>query len=290
VAGSADTQITDLAVDDHACLTFGDPEEQFDLTAAFVRDGLAGGLKVMWLSDENPEQVLAALALRGIATCSAAAAGQMIAAAWEGSVLSGHAFAAGQAMDWLDGQMTACRRQGFPGLRIAVDMGWALRPVTGIEQLPQFEESVAAALAGSAVAMLCEYDRERFDPVTLAAVAAFHTRSVAAATYHADAVLRICRQYAPPGIRLAGEIDYQAEEPLALALAEAIRLDGDITINMAGLTFVDASCARMITDALRGLDGARTAVLQCHPMIAARFTLLGTHNLPGLSLVIAHDP
>jgi hypothetical protein len=84
VAGSADTQITDLAVDDHACLTFGDPEEQFDLTAAFVRDGLAGGLKVMWLSDENPEQVLAALALRGIATCSAAAAGQMIAAAWEG--------------------------------------------------------------------------------------------------------------------------------------------------------------------------------------------------------------
>jgi hypothetical protein len=76
VAGSADTQITDLAVDDHACLTFGDPEEQFDLTAAFVRDGLAGGLKVMWLSDENPEQVLAALALRGIATCSAAAAGR----------------------------------------------------------------------------------------------------------------------------------------------------------------------------------------------------------------------
>ena len=69
---------------------------------------------------------------------------------------------------------------------------------------------MAAALAGTAVSMLCQYDRERFDPVTLASVAAFHTRSVAAATYHADAVLRICRQYAPPGIRLAGEIDYQA--------------------------------------------------------------------------------
>ena len=80
--------------------------------------------------------------------------------------------------------------------------------------------------------MLCQYDRDRFDPVTLASVAAFHTRSVATATYHADAVLRICRQYAPPGIRLAGEIDYQAEEPLALALAEAVRLDGDMTVNM----------------------------------------------------------
>ena len=110
------------------------------------------------------------------------------------------------------------------------------------------------------------------------------------ATYHADALLRICRQYAPPGIRLAGELDYQAEEPLTLALAEAIRLDGDITINMAGLTFIDASCARMITDVLRGLDATRTAALQCHPLIAARFTLLGAHNLPGVSLVIAHDP
>lgn len=290
MAGSAGTQITDLTADDHACLTFGDREEQFDLTAAFVRDGLAGGLKVMWLSDGDPEQALAALVRRGIAAGPAAAAGQMIAAAWEGSVLSGHAFAAGRAMDWLAGQMAACRRQGFPGLRIAVDMGWALRPVPGLEQLPQFEKSVAATLAGSAVAMLCEYDRERFDPVTLATVAAFHTRSVAAATYHADAVLRICRQYAPPGIRLAGEIDYQAEEPLAQALAEAIRLDGEITLNMAGLTFIDASCARMITDALRGLDADRTAVLQCHPMISARFLLLGAHNLPGVRLMIAHAP
>jgi hypothetical protein len=112
-------------------------------------------------------------------------------------------------------------------------MSWAQRPLAGIEQLPDFEAGIANALAGTTVAVLCQYDRERFDPVTLASVAAYHTRSVAAATYHADAVLRICRQYAPPGIRLAGEIDYQAEEPLALALAEAIRLDGDLTINLA---------------------------------------------------------
>jgi len=82
---------------------------------------------------------------------------------------------------------------------------------------------MAAALAGTTASVLCQYDRERFDPVTLATVAPFHTRSVAAATYYADALLRICRQYAPPGIRVAGEIDYRREEPLALALAEAIR-------------------------------------------------------------------
>jgi anti-anti-sigma regulatory factor len=289
VAGGADAQITDLTASDHACLTFGEAAELIDLTAAFVRDGLTGGLKVIWLSDGTPAQAVAELARRGIAIEPAVAQGQMTAAAWEGSLLSGQAFAADHAMQWLTGQMTASRSEGFAGLRVAMDMSWALRPVTGIEQLPKFEECIAAALAGTTASVLCQYDRDRFDPVTLASIAAFHTRSVAAATYHADAVLRICRQYAPSGIRLAGEIDYQAEEPLALALTEAIRLDGDITINMADLTFIDVPCARMITDALRGLDASRAAVLVCHPAIAARFALLGTPDLPGVSLVIAHD-
>ena len=133
--------------------------------------------------------------------------------------------------------------------------------------------------------MLCQYDRDRFDPVTLASVAAFHTRSVTAATYHADAVLRICRQYAPPGIRIAGEIDYQAEEPLALALAEAVRLEGDITVNMAALVFIDVFCARMIADTARMLADSRTVVLQCLPEVAAGFARLGIEGLPGVRLV-----
>lgn len=100
---------------------------------------------------------------------------------------------------------------------------------------------------------------------------------------------QICRQYAPPGIRLAGEMDYRAEEPLALALTEAIRLDGDITVNMADLTFIDASCIRMILDAARGLATPRKTVLQCHRGLAARFVLSGAADVPGVSLVTVHD-
>src|ERR1700746_1714563 len=99
--GGADGQITDLAVNDHACLTFGDPEELLDLTAAFVRDGLSGGLKGIWLSEGTTAQAVAELARRGIAVESAVAGGQMTAAAWEGSLLSGRAFTADHAMGWL---------------------------------------------------------------------------------------------------------------------------------------------------------------------------------------------
>jgi anti-anti-sigma regulatory factor len=283
---SADTQITDLTVNDHACLTFGESEELFDLTAAFVRDGLAGGLKVIWLSDASPDRATAELARRGIAVDAALASGQLAAVGCEGRLLAGQVFSASQAMSWLVREVEAC---GQAGLRLAVDMSWALRPVTGVEQLPEFEEKVAAATAGTTVSVLCQYDRERFDPVTLASVAAFHTRSVAAATYHADVMLRICRQYAPPGIRLAGELDYQASEVLALALSEAIRLDGDVTVNLVPLAFIDATCARMILDAARGLNPPRRMILRSRPGLAARFVLLGAADIPGVSLVSVHD-
>jgi anti-anti-sigma regulatory factor len=289
MAADASAQITDLTVDDHACLTFGEAEELFDLTAAYVRDGLAGGLKVMWLSDAGPGLAVSELSRRGIAVEAAMAAGQMTAAGFEGRLLSGQVFSADAAIGWLTRQVASSRELGFPGLRVAVDMSWALRPVTGIEQLPEFEEGVAAALSGTTASVLCQYDRDRFDPVTLASVAAFHTRSVTAATYHADAVLRICRQYAPPGIRIAGEIDYQAEEPLALALAEAVRLDGDITVNMSALAFIDAFCARMIADTARMLAGSRIVILQCLPEVAAGFARLGLEGLAGVRLVTASE-
>jgi len=282
----ADTQVTDLTGNDHACLTFGEPEDLFDLTAAFVRDGLDGGLKVLWLSAATPDRATAELARRGVAVEPALATGQLAAVGFEGRLLAGQVFSAGQALAWLTREMEA---SGDRGLRLAVDMSWALGPVTGVEQLPEFEEKVAAAVAGTTVSVLCQYDRERFDPVTLASVAAFHTRSVAAATYHADVMLRICRQYAPPGIRLAGELDYQATESLALALTEAIRLDGDVTVNMAPLAFIDVPCARMILDAARGLNLPRRMILRCRPSLAARFVLLGATDIPAVSLVSADD-
>lgn len=66
MAADASAQITELTVDDHACLTFGEAEELFDLTGAFVRDGLDAGLKVMWLSDAGPGPAVAELSRRGI--------------------------------------------------------------------------------------------------------------------------------------------------------------------------------------------------------------------------------
>ncbi|MEV0383160.1 MEDS domain-containing protein [Nonomuraea sp. NPDC050643] len=269
---------------DHACLTFGESEELLDLTAAFVRDGLAEGQRVVWLAEE-PQRRLAELGRRGIVAGEATAAGRMIIMTCQEGLLDGQAFAVEHAMRWFHTELARSADAGYPGLRVALDMSWALQPVSGIEQLPAFEEEIAATLAGTNAAVLCQYDRARFDPITLASISGFHTRSVAAATYHHDPLLRICRQYAPPGIRLAGQLDRTAESALGLALSEAIRLDGDITVNMAELSFIDLYCARMIIDAARSLSPSRLAVLRCSPPISSRFHLLGASAVPGVDLV-----
>ncbi|TDD38987.1 hypothetical protein E1286_35795 [Nonomuraea terrae] len=288
VTVGAETQITDLTIRDHACLTFGEPEELLDLTAAFVRDGLAEGQRVVWLAEE-PRRRLAELARRGVAPRETVSAGRMVVMACQGALLDGQAFAVERAMRWFRDQMAHTSGEGYPGLRVALDMSWALQPMAGIEQLPAFEEKIAATLAGTSTAVLCQYDRVRFDPVTLASVSGYHTRSVAAATYHHDALLRICRQYAPPGIRLAGQLDRGAEAALGLALSEAIRLDGDITVTMGELSFVDLYCARMIMDAARSLSPPRSVTLHCNPSISSRFLLLGAGTAPGISLVTVDD-
>jgi anti-anti-sigma regulatory factor len=305
VSVEASADITDLTVHDHACLTFGEAEELADLTAAFVRDGLTGGSRVVWLSD-TPHEAAAELDRRGFGSAAVPAHGT--AAGGNGPITvvdckecltAGEAFEVERAVGWLREQVAMTERQGYDGLRIALDMGWALRPIAGIEQLPVFEQKIAALVGeraeraargreaaggADALSVLCQYDRDRFDPVTLASVTPFHTHSVAAATYHDDELLRICRQYAPPGIRIAGQIDVQAQEPLALALAEAIRVDGDITVNMAELAFIDVSTTRMILETARSIGSSRRMVLLCDPAIESRFVILGAAELPNVDM------
>jgi hypothetical protein len=134
------------------------------------------------------------------------------------------------------------------------------------------------SIEGGAAAPVSAYTQ-----VTEILIAPFHSHAVAAATYYDDPVLRMCRQYVPPGIRLVGEMDFLAAE--ALALGEAIHIDGDITINMADLSFIDASSIRMVTGAAASLDPSRTVVLRCPPAIEARFAQLGAGRLPQVSMV-----
>jgi len=114
VTASAGVQVTELGAEDHACLTFDESEEVFDLTAAFVRDGLSAGLNVVWLSDVGPGQAAGELGRRGVPVEPALACGQMTAAGWDGRLLTGQPFRASVAVGWLASELESC----LPGIRL----------------------------------------------------------------------------------------------------------------------------------------------------------------------------
>src|SRR6266540_3715016 len=256
--------VDQLDAGDHACVTFSDGEERLDIVAAFVLDGLRRGLPVD----------------------RAARHGQLTVLRSSEVFLAGGRFAADRTLAALSAHIDQAERQGYDGLRVASDMGWALGPVSGVERLMDYEGQVGRLLADRRATAVCQYDRNGFDPVSLAGVTAAHPRTVAAVVYHEDPVVRICRQHVPPGVRLAGELDGSRIEPLRQALAEALRLDGNVHLNMAQLRFIDAAAGGVIAQAALSLPPARRLIVVCRPLARKVMLAQRADEIPQLRLVV----
>jgi anti-anti-sigma factor len=228
----------------------------------------------------------AAMLDRGLPVADAARRGQLTVASSGDVFLTDGRFAPERTLNVLSGYIDQAEQQGYDGLRVASDMGWALGPVSGVEQLMDYEGQVDRLLADRRATAVCQYDRQSFDAVSLAGVTAAHPHTVAAVAYHDDPVLRICRQHVPPGVRLAGELDGNRVEPLRQAFTEAVRLDGQVYVNARQLRFIDAAAAGVLVQAALGLPAGRGMVVACRPLIHKVLLALRADEIPHLRFVI----
>jgi anti-anti-sigma factor len=278
-----------LAPGDHACLTFTDAEERLDILAAFVAGGIDQGDKVICYTESvGVDELSDELLSREVPIAAPLRAGSLDIVrsdrAWAAVGRPGAADMIAQ----LEAELRTADQQGFPGLRITVDTCWAARPQAGAEELLAFEAEVGRLFAGGRLTAICQYDRQVFDPVTLAFAARVHPRTVAATVYHEDPVLRICRQHVPPGVRVAGELDWTRSKALAGALAEAVRLDHNIHLNLNGLRFIDADAASVILQAAVNLPDERRMSVVCQEPIDRTLEAAGASDVPGLRLLVRH--
>lgn len=284
------TRVGDLRPGDHACLTFSDSEERLDIVAAFVRDGLSANRRVLCVTDTlSPTSLDIELTARGLLVTDATERGQMRVMSSGDTFTAGGSFEAARMITMLTEQVEEARRDGFAGLWLTSDMCWALRPVAGLHQLWDYESAVSRLLTESHGTAVCQYDRQGFDTVTLAHIGTSHATAVAAATYHDDAMLRICRQYQPPGVRVSGEIDYRRTEPLTLALAEALALDDHVHVNLAGLMFTDGSAAGVLTQSAASLRDGQLMTVRCRAQAGKLLMALGLPDLPGVTMAVVDD-
>lgn len=279
--------VDELEPGDHACLTFSDVDERLDIVAAFVRDGLERGDKVVCLTDAlEPAELSAELSERGLPIEASTCSGQFEAAPSVSAYVVGGVFDPARVISGLRTRIDGALAEGYPGLRISADMVWALRPVSGLEQLLTFEVQFNELLASRPATVVCQYDRVGFDAVSLAGASAAHGRAVAAVTYHADPVLRICRQHVPPGVRIAGELDYRGLDALTRALSEAVRLDNHLFLNLSQLSFIDVAAAGVVLQTAYGLGGGKLMTVVCQPVVGKVLRALGGDQLAALKMIV----
>jgi hypothetical protein len=281
--------VDQLVPGDHACLTFTDAEERLDILAAFISGGIEQGDKIICYTESvGVEEFGGELCTREVPTAGPVREGRLIVVPSERAWAAHGAPDATEMTRHLATEVEQAAREGYPGLRVTADTCWATRPQAGAEQLLVFESEVGKLFSDGRLTAICQYDRQAFDPVTLAFAARVHPRTVAATVYHEDPVLRICRQHVPPGVRVAGELDYTGAEALGRALAEAVRLDRDIHLNLNHLRFIDAGAASVILQAAAGLPDPRRMFVVCGNPIDRALDMAGAAGVPALRMLVRH--
>jgi hypothetical protein len=271
-----------LEAGDHACLTYSDAEERLDILTAFVSAGIDRGEKVICYT-ETPG-LDAILRERGVEPAGTGLCCARTENLWDDTAGPD---AVTMVSRWSD-EIARAQREGRPGLRVLADMSWAVRPQANAEQLLAFESEVSKLFADGDLTALCVYDRAAFDPVSLAYAARVHGRTVAATVYHEDPVLRICRQYVPPGVRVAGELDYTRAGALEDALAEAVRLDRDVHLNLNHLRFLDAGASAVVLRAAANLPAGRRMIVVCPALVERTLDAAGAVDAPQLRILVRH--
>ncbi len=275
---------------DHACLVFTDSEERLDLVCAFVRDGLSAGQRVICLTESITEDGLSEeLERRGLRADEARHGGPLRVLGSARFFVPQGNFEADRVIGAIEQELVSASRDGYPGLRITSDMGWAQRPVTGLSGLGAYENRLTELLSVENATAVCQYDRQSFDTVTISSALEAHTTTVAAVTYHDDAILRICRQYVPPGVRVAGELDYRAVDPLTAALTEALSLDSHIDVNLTQMRFIDTTAAGVLIQAAVSLSQGQSMTVRCRPVPHKILQALGMLEIPHVRLQVVPD-
>jgi anti-anti-sigma regulatory factor len=111
--------------------------------------------------------------------------------------------------------------------------------------------------------------------------------------YDDSPLRRICRQYSPTGVRVAGELDYRQQQEFENALGESLRLDRTMhlnlrDLNLRDLAYIDAACAPLIVRAARRLPASRSMIIIGQGVARTVLDLVGANSAPQLRVTLAH--
>lgn len=243
-----DLSVGALSPGAHAAFLYSSAAEQADTLKTFVGAALRANHRVVYVGDgQYGEHAFKAYGEGG---ARAIASGQFLIEHSANTYMAGGRFDANRMLAHYSAALDSALSEGYSGLRVAADMGWAAAGLDGKEQLIAYERTLDRALDGRPAVVLCQYDRRLFDEGVLAALAAAHTHSAHPDPLHQSRQLRIMRTYEPHGVRISGEIDVLNRRAFRDALLHVVSMaDGHIVIDLSNVGYLDAGAVGAIVKA-----------------------------------------
>lgn len=264
---------------DHACLAFDDHASRWQVRAAYIEQGLARGEQVVLFTDPatTVRGVAARLEACGSAVDSGLAAGQLLLC----TEIAGFDPSCGLDPDarirfWLE-LATRARAQGFTGVRIVADMGWAAGSGVDHDVLVEYESRLSTVLADINLTAVCEYDQRLFDERLLQRIGRAHPKKVLP---RLDAL-----EFTRVGTELwaAGEADLATRDEFDAVLADALAGPDRITVlDLCELCFMDGHSARTIVRLARRRPSGRLLTVRCLPIQNQLLRLCNASAVPHL--------
>ncbi len=179
IGAGLEWQIAGLKPGDHLCLLYETAEEQLAAVVPFMRKGLAGGERCLYIADDRTvDEVFTALSAAGVEVAREIARGALTVItereAYRRSGACDPAAMIGLLGDALGDAVAA----GFEGLRVTGEMTWALAPEAGTERLVEYEARLNDFLAGNRALSICQYNRTRFPPAIVREVLRTHPTAI----------------------------------------------------------------------------------------------------------------
>lgn len=164
---------------DHICLIYESPEEQSASVLPFLRMGLERREKCICLGGPALGQALSEhLRSAGMEPADMIRSGALTLASAKAVYMPDGRFDSARMLAFVADAAAQARAEGFSGLRGSDDMAWSLDGSVGVDRLLAYEAGLNAVCRESGITMLCQYDRRRFSPVLLTAVAQAHALGI----------------------------------------------------------------------------------------------------------------
>jgi hypothetical protein len=267
---------------EHACCRFSRADDRERLAAAFVRDGLRRGHKVVYVcAGDDVTELVGRLSQLGSASEPALARGQLEVRRGRDAYLPDGRFEPDRMLAAVRDEHNRALAEGHSGLSLTGEMAWALCDGSSSEALTSYESRLARDCEHPSLSILCQYDHAQFAPGVLANVAEAHDIDVSPelAPIGRDGELAAAHDRLHGSLRLAGELDFGCAQTLADVLDA--HFHGPLRLDLADLQFVDVAGMR----ALRGRTGQRVTIIPASAAVTRLLVLMGWDTDPAIEIL-----